>query len=76
MAPRIISPGEIRGAEVALLAFEAATTGHKVTTTLHVSDAFLWPERLELMDMTKLKRVPRYEREARTRQDNKEKVAV
>lgn len=56
MAPRIISPGEIRGAEVALLAFEAATTGHKVTTTLHVSDAFLWPERLELMDMTKLKR--------------------
>lgn len=56
MAPRIISPGEIRGAEVALLAFEAATTGHKVTTTLHVSDAFLWPERLELMDQTKLKR--------------------
>ncbi|VVE13892.1 ATPase, T2SS/T4P/T4SS family [Pandoraea cepalis] len=56
MAPKIISPGEIRGAEVALMAFEASTTGHKVTTTLHVSDAFLWPERLELMDITKLKR--------------------
>lgn len=56
MAPKIISPGEIRGAEVALMAFEAATTGHKVTTTLHVSDAFLWPDRLELMDITKLKR--------------------
>jgi type II secretory ATPase GspE/PulE/Tfp pilus assembly ATPase PilB-like protein len=56
MAPRIISPGEIRGAEVALMAFEAATTGHKVTTTLHVSDAFLWPDRLELMDILKLKR--------------------
>ncbi|MFM0265542.1 ATPase, T2SS/T4P/T4SS family [Paraburkholderia sediminicola] len=56
MAPKIISPGEIRGAEVALMAFEASTTGHKVTTTLHVSDAFLWPDRLELMDITKLKR--------------------
>jgi type II secretory ATPase GspE/PulE/Tfp pilus assembly ATPase PilB-like protein len=56
MAPRIISPGEIRGAEVALLAFEASTTGHKVTTTLHVSDAFLWPDRLELMDQNRLKR--------------------
>ncbi|VWC83166.1 type II/IV secretion system protein [Burkholderia lata] len=56
MAPRMISPGEIRGAEVALMAFEAATTGHKVSTTLHVSDAFLWPDRLELMDITKLKR--------------------
>ncbi|WP_169708592.1 ATPase, T2SS/T4P/T4SS family [Trinickia terrae] len=56
MAPKIISPGEIRGAEVALMAFEASTTGHKVTTTLHVSDAFLWPDRLELMDIMKLKR--------------------
>lgn len=56
MAPKIISPGEIRGAEVALMAFEASTTGHKVTTTLHVSDAFLWPDRLELMDIVKLKR--------------------
>jgi type II secretory ATPase GspE/PulE/Tfp pilus assembly ATPase PilB-like protein len=56
MAPKIISPGEIRGAEVALTAFEASTTGHKVTTTLHVSDPFLWPDRLELMDVTLMKR--------------------
>ncbi|MFA6231066.1 MAG: ATPase, T2SS/T4P/T4SS family [Rhodanobacter sp.] len=56
MAPKIITPGEIRGAEVALIAFEASTTGHKVTTTLHVSDAFLWPDRLELMDQVRLRR--------------------
>jgi transposase len=31
---------------------------------------------LDGIDMTKLKRVPRYEREPRTKQDNKEKVAV
>ncbi len=56
MAPKIITPGEIRNAEVALIAFEASTTGHKVTTTLHVSDAFLWPDRLELMDQVRLRR--------------------
>ncbi len=31
---------------------------------------------LDGIDMTKLKRAPRYERRARTRQDNEEKVAV
>lgn len=31
---------------------------------------------LDGIDMTKLKRVPRYERKARTRQDNEEKIAV
>jgi transposase len=31
---------------------------------------------LDGIDMTKLKRVPRYERGARTRQDNEEKIAV
>ena len=31
---------------------------------------------LDGIDMTKLKRVPRYERGARTRQDNGEKIAV
>jgi len=31
---------------------------------------------LDGIDMTKLKRVPRYERGARTKQDNEEKVAV
>lgn len=31
---------------------------------------------LDGIDMTKLKRVPRYEREARTTRDNKEKIAV
>jgi general secretion pathway protein E len=56
MAPNIITPGEIRGPEVALIAFEASTTGHKVTTTLHVADAFLWPDRLELMDQVRLRR--------------------
>jgi len=56
MAPNIISPSEIRGPEVALVAFEAATTGHKVPSTLHVSDAFLWPDRLELMDQVRLRR--------------------
>ena len=56
MAPRIIAPGEIRTPEVAMIAFEAATTGHKVPTTLHVSDAFLWPDRLELMDPSRINR--------------------
>ncbi len=31
---------------------------------------------LDGIDMTKLKRVPRYERGARTRQDNEERFAV
>jgi transposase len=31
---------------------------------------------LDGIDMTKLKRVPRYERRARTKQDNEEKIAV
>jgi len=31
---------------------------------------------LDGIDMTKLKRAPRYEREARTTQDNREKIAV
>ena len=31
---------------------------------------------LDGIDMTKLKRVPRYERPARTREDNQEKIAV
>jgi hypothetical protein len=31
---------------------------------------------LDGIDMTKLKRAPRYEREARTKQDTEEKIAV
>ena len=31
---------------------------------------------LDWIDMTKLKRVPRYELKARTMQDNEEKIAV
>ena len=31
---------------------------------------------LDGIDMTNLKRVPRYERKERTRQDNEEKIAV
>ena len=31
---------------------------------------------LDGIDMTKLKRVPRYQRDVRTKQDNEERVAV
>lgn len=56
MAPNIILLGEIRGPDVAVAALEAAVTGHQVLTTLHVTDPFLFVERLELMDRTRLER--------------------
>ncbi len=56
MAPNIILVGEIRGPEVAIAALEASVTGHQVFTTLHIADPFLFPERLELMDRTRLER--------------------
>lgn len=56
MAPNIILLGELRGPDVAVAAFEAAVTGHQVWTTMHVTDPFLFVERLELMDRTRLER--------------------
>lgn len=56
MAPNIILLGELRGPEVASAALEAAVTGHQVWTTLHVTDPFLFVERLEMMDRTRLNR--------------------
>ena len=56
MAPNIILLGELRGPEVAVAAIEASVTGHQVLTTMHVSDPFLFVERLELMDRVKLDR--------------------
>lgn len=56
MAPNSILIGELRGPEVATSALEAAVTGHQVLTTLHVTDPFLFVERLELMDRVRLDR--------------------
>lgn len=56
MAPHIILLGELRGPSVAVAALEAAVTGHQVWTTLHVTDPFLFVDRLELMDPEKLNR--------------------
>lgn len=56
MAPKIILIGELRGPDVAVCALEAAVTGHQVWTTLHVTDPFLFVERLEIMDSRRLAR--------------------
>lgn len=56
MAPNIILLGELRGPDVAVAALEAAVTGHQVWTTMHVTDPFLFVERLELMDSNRLAR--------------------
>lgn len=56
MAPKIILLGELRGRDVAVAALEAAVTGHQVWTTLHVTDPFLFVERLEIMDNQRLSR--------------------
>lgn len=56
MAPNIILLGELRGPDVAVAALEAAVTGHQVWTTMHVTDPFLFVERLEMMDRTRLER--------------------
>lgn len=56
MAPNIMLLGELRGPDVAVAALEAAVTGHQVWTTMHVTDPFLFVERLELMDRTRLDR--------------------
>ena len=56
MAPNVILLGELRGPEVAIAALEAAVTGHQVWSTMHVTDPFLFVERLELMDKERLDR--------------------
>lgn len=56
MAPKIILVGELRGPDVAITALEASVTGHQVFTTIHVTDPFLFVERLEFMDSTRLAR--------------------
>ncbi|HJV75123.1 MAG TPA: ATPase, T2SS/T4P/T4SS family [Noviherbaspirillum sp.] len=56
MAPNIILLSELRDSEVAVSALEAAVTGHQVWTTMHVTDPFLFVERLELMDSKRLHR--------------------
>lgn len=56
MAPKIILIGEIRGAEVASAAMNAAITGHLVISTLHVNDPYLFVERFEFMDRERLHR--------------------
>lgn len=56
MAPNNILLGELRGPEVAVAALEAAVTGHQVWSTMHVTDPFLFVDRLELMDKKRLDR--------------------
>ncbi|ART61499.1 hypothetical protein CBP36_21265 (plasmid) [Acidovorax carolinensis] len=56
MAPKYVLLGELRGPDVAVAALEAAVTGHQVWTTLHVTDPFLFVDRLEIMDSARLAR--------------------
>lgn len=56
MAPNTILIGEMRGPEVVVAALEASVTGHMVWSTLHVTDPFLFVDRLELMDRRRLDR--------------------
>lgn len=56
MDPDIILLGELRGADSAVAAINAALTGHQVWTTLHVTDPFLFVERMEMMDPGRLNR--------------------
>ena len=56
MDPDIILMGELRGADSAVAAFDAALTGHQVWTTLHVTDPYKTIGRLELLDGVRLAR--------------------
>ena len=56
MDPDIILMGEIRDADSAIVAIDAALTGHQVWGTLHVTDPFKTIGRLELMDNIRLAR--------------------
>lgn len=54
MDPDRLIIGEIRDAEVALTAFDAAQTGHSVLTTLHIEDPFEFATRLQNMNFERL----------------------
>lgn len=56
MDPDTILVGEIRGAKSAISALNAALTGHQVWSTLHVTDPYLFVDRMELMDPLNLNR--------------------
>lgn len=56
MDPDIILLGEIRAADEAVAALQAAMTGHFVWTTLHVTDAYKSIPRLEMLDRERLSR--------------------
>lgn len=56
MDPDWIFLGEIRSPGVALTAFEASLTGHKVVSTIHAEDPFSVPDRIEIMDASRLPR--------------------
>lgn len=56
MDPDWIFLGEIRSPGVALTAFEASLTGHKVVSTIHAEDPFSVPDRIEIMDSHRLSR--------------------
>lgn len=56
MDPDIIFLGELRGAEAAMAAINAAMTGHLVFSTLHTPDPYMAIDRLERMDHVRLSR--------------------
>jgi type II secretory ATPase GspE/PulE/Tfp pilus assembly ATPase PilB-like protein len=56
MDPNSIMYGEVRGAEEAVAALQAAMTGHLVWTTAHVADPFETIARFETMDHVRLAR--------------------
>lgn len=56
MDPDWLFLGEIRSPGVALTAFEASLTGHKVVSTVHTEDPFSVPDRIEIMDISRLPR--------------------
>lgn len=56
MDPDVLLVGELRGAESAVTAFDAALTGHLVFATMHTTDPFKPIDRLELLDPVRLTR--------------------
>lgn len=56
MAPTTLFYGEIRSAGVGVAAVQGAHTGHPTLTTAHVSDPFMFVERMEMLDPNRLGR--------------------
>lgn len=56
MDPDTIFLGELRSVEAFLAAFQAALTGHRVPSTVHVTDPFTVPDRIEILDPVRLAR--------------------